>query len=165
MMNRVAVAVDGSPASLAALKCAMDLVKADAALLCVDVKDMMSFDLEYAAEAYEGGGATDDSIKEWDKLARQVGKQVKSIADEYHVEVVWHILTVEPGHGGAALAFVEYAKKWGAEVLFVGQHHGSRLVEDMFGSFPRWVATHSHLPTMVVPPPVEATTTKEHDRK
>ena len=156
MLTRIAVAVDGSEASWAALDFAMHLIAPDGTLLCVDVKDLMSFDLELAAEAYEGGGATDDSIKEWDKQAAHIGKRVKAVTAEHHINAIWHILTVEPGQGGAARAFAQYADKWGAELLVAGQHHGSKFIEDLFGSFPKWLVSHTGVPTLVIPPANDA---------
>jgi nucleotide-binding universal stress UspA family protein len=155
VMNRIVVAINGSPACMEALDVAANMIEPSGTVLCVDVEDIMSFYREYAVDTYDGEMAEDSEFfrREWNKEARQIKEQVLKKAGEHHMAAEWHILKLQPGKGGPAEALYKFALREKAEAILVGQHRGSRVVEGLLGSFPHWLVTHSTLPVVVVSPP------------
>ncbi|WP_158246333.1 universal stress protein [Sulfobacillus sp. hq2] len=155
MMNRVVVAINGSPACMQALDVAAKMIAPSGTVLCVDVEDIMAFYREYAVDSYEGEMAEDAEFfrNEWNKEARKIKEDVLHKASDLHLAAEWHILKLKPGQGGPAEALYKFAQREKAEAILVGQHRGSHLIEGLLGSFPRWLVTHSALPVVVVPPP------------
>ncbi|MHB1611347.1 MAG: universal stress protein [Sulfobacillus sp.] len=153
MLKRVVVAVDGSDASWEALAYAARIVEHGGSLALVDVKDLMSFFQATAGVSYNMSIGVDVSeyVKEWDTDAELVKKKALEQTKDFDGQVEWHVVESTDGKGGPAEALDSFARNWNAEAIVVGRHHGSTLMEGMFGSFPRWLATHSHFPTTVVP--------------
>ena len=153
MLSRVVVAVDGSDASWEALAYALRIVEHGGSLAMVDVKDLMGFFQATAGVSYNMSIGVDVSeyVKEWDMAADGVKAEALDKTKDFPGHVEWHVVESTDGKGGPAEALDSFARAWNAEAIVVGRHHGSTLMEGMFGSFPRWLVTHSHFPTTVVP--------------
>lgn len=153
MVERVAVAVDGSAASLAAVAWAVTMVEPGGTVIGIDVKELVNFYLEYATEAYLGGIVTEDAMREWDAAAAALAEQLHQLGREHQVNTEWEVVTMDEGEGLPASGFIRAAAAHHAQAVVVGQHRGFRKAEELFGSFSRYVAVHSHLPTVIVPAP------------
>ncbi len=154
--NKAAVAVDGSEASYQAVIKAAEMISDTGQLLLIDVKDPAIF-IQPAplGTTYGEPGATENLellSQEWDQNARVIENKARSLLQSTKVAVQWRVVTVGMGHHGAAQVFLDTATQWEADVIVAGRHHGSRIVEGMFGSFPRWLLNHSSLPVLIVPP-------------
>jgi len=154
MLTRVAVGVDGSEASWAALTWAYEAMDPAGTVLAIDVKNLVQLHLEYAMEAYGGLAFVDDANAAWEDYAKELEVQVQQRAEAASVHTTWTTLTAAEGQGGPAHVFVEEAKRQGAKTLVVGQHRGYSHIDDLIGGFSHAVAVHSHLPTVIVPPPL-----------
>ncbi len=150
---RVAVAVDGSPASLEAVREACRIFRNNAVIDVVAVNDEGAFMNGAAAEASAGASVDDMAVfvKDWEQTAAQTPKKVMRILAECGQVGTWRTLTAKPGDGGAAQVFYRQAVKDGVHAIFVGSHSGTTWAEEMLGSFPHWLITHSRLPVTVVP--------------
>ncbi|WP_298208328.1 universal stress protein [Ferrimicrobium sp.] len=154
MVNRLAVAVDGSPASWAAVQYAVDAVDQGGLLLLIDVQDVKTFYNDCTSEAVAGDLSCDVRyfMKAWDKAAEHAQQEAMQIASMQGVEVEWRIVKLPPNHGRSPQAFYEAAIREHVDLLVTGKHHGLQLLEGLFGSFPRWLLLHSQTPVAVVPP-------------
>ncbi|SMC04096.1 Nucleotide-binding universal stress protein, UspA family [Sulfobacillus thermosulfidooxidans DSM 9293] len=156
MFTKVAVAVDGSEASYHALSKALERTGDEGQLLLIDVKDIAAFIQPMSLGTTYGTPVATENLQllldEWDKNAEAVHQKAQKMVESTKIHAEWRIVTVEEGEGTAAQAFFDAATKWGADVIVVGRHQGSRFIEGMFGSFPRWLVTHSTLPVLIVPP-------------
>lgn len=90
-------------------------------------------------------------VSEWEQHAEAVKAEVSKHLDDFKGQYEWHVVDADDQQGGAAAALSAFADEWKAEAIVVGRHQGSTLLEGMFGSFPRWLVTHSTLPVIVVP--------------
>ncbi|OLZ11991.1 universal stress protein [Sulfobacillus thermosulfidooxidans] len=153
-MQRVMVAVNGSQASLEAVKAACTLINPEGEIIAVDVEDIAQFYQDYALNAYGGALVLEphDYDQEWEKEARQVHSRVEAIAQQYQVKLRWEVLRLEPGQGSVAEMINQAALKHHVRAIFVGRHRGAQFMEGLLGSVPRWLVTHSSLPVVVVPP-------------
>jgi nucleotide-binding universal stress UspA family protein len=153
MIRRVAVAVDGSEASLAAMAWAVRMVEPGGTVIGIDVKELANIYGQYTTEAYLGAVVTDELDRDWDAEAEALGQRLQQLGQTHNVHTHWEVVTMDAGDGLPAAGFVRRAQSLGAEALVVGQHRGFRKVEELFGSFSRYVAGHSRLPTIIVPAP------------
>ncbi len=73
MVNRVAAAVDGSPASMAAVQYAVQLVAPEGMLMLVDVQDVMSFYHDCFDDSITGDVSCDVAyfMKAWNEQSRK----------------------------------------------------------------------------------------------
>ncbi|WP_298208326.1 universal stress protein [Ferrimicrobium sp.] len=156
MITRVAVAVDGSPASLAAVQEACTMVETGGMVYIMAVKDYAVFQQEAVAEADVEASVADIDVfvKDWDKAASRTHHTVMTLLQGCGHEFKWMTISAKPGQGGAARVFYERALKHDVQVLLVGRHQGMAWVEGLLGSFPWWLVGHSTLPVVVVPPPI-----------
>jgi nucleotide-binding universal stress UspA family protein len=150
MIKVVAVAVDGSPSSLAASKWAEQAFAEETEILAIDIKDPRLFYHRQAEGAVQHTPYVDeaDFSTKWAARAREVGDEVHGEAPRAQ----WHTVDETYNHSQPAAAFYDYALQQHAEILIVGRHHGTMLVEGLFGSFPRWLMTHADLPVIVISP-------------
>ncbi|MBX5468114.1 MAG: universal stress protein [Firmicutes bacterium] len=159
MEHRIAVAVDGSPASIAALIWALAYVQSSSgALLAVHVADRSALWAEEAAYAYAGASTADMErlTAAWHAHQRAVAHLVEEIAREHHCSVVFQTVTALPGEGGPAAAFLRVARWWGAELLVTGRRRHPSWIDRVLGSFSRWLVAHADLPVVLVPSPATA---------
>ncbi len=155
MLHKIAVAVDGSDAGYRALAQALEMVDDKGQLLAVDVKDVIAFVQPVTPNAYGGYSpmaSLELLLKEWDDNAEIVRARVMEMAQKSGVQAQWQAVTVQDGEVTAAEAFLDAAVREKAQAVVVGRHRGSALIEGMFGSFPRWLVTHSSLPVVIVAP-------------
>ena len=157
MLTRIAVAIDGSQASLAAVKKACAIGPDTVSIYLIAVKDYGAFQQEAAAEADEGVAGDDVVVfaKDWDHTARNAHKEAKAVLAACGRTAIWAVVDAKPGQGGPAKVFYQRALKDRADMILVGRHQGSAFVEGLLGSFPRWLVSHSALPVAVIPPPAE----------
>lgn len=157
-MKNFAVAVDGSPASLAALKWAMAAGDPTSAILACNIQDPINFHQDTHAAIVAGSIDMDLTPNPAEEITHTgpLEHAVEDLGRTYGRTVTWVPLTVTPGQSGCAEAFYQAALNRQADVLVAGRHQGSALMEGMFGSFPRWLVTHAHLPTVIVPPGPDA---------
>lgn len=155
MVNRVAAAVDGSPASMAAVQYAAQLVAPEGTLMLVDVQDVMSFYHDCLDDSITGDVSCDVAyfMKAWNEQARAAKKEAMAIASAKKAHIEWRVVKLPVGHGKPAEAFYRAVSKADMQILVTGKHRGSQLLEGLFGSFPRWLLSHSQIPVVVVPPP------------
>lgn len=156
MEKRIAVAVDGSPTSLAALHWACTLFEGSRdGMLVVHVLDQGVLWGEEATAAYAGATATDleHLADSWVAESRALEHVVEEVARSYHCHLEFRTITVEPGEGGAAAAFLRVAQQWGAQAVVTGRRRNPGLVDRLLGSFSRWLVAHAEVPVVLVPPP------------
>jgi nucleotide-binding universal stress UspA family protein len=155
-----AVAVDGSDASLQAVSWACRVTGVGGAVVMIDIQDFTPLFSEMGMVPYGGGPDLDldDISRQWNASADTVRDKAMAIVTASGREGSWHVRAMRPGDGVPAAVFCKVAEEHGAEVLIVGQHHGSTRIEGLFGSFPRWVITHGHLPVLTVPIPLAPVT-------
>ncbi len=153
MLNRLVVAVDGTPASWQALALARRLSGPEGVLAVADVKDLMAMYQATATSNYTMSTGLDVTqyVSEWDKHAEEVKEEVAKRLSDFEGQYEWHVVEADDQQGGPAAALSAFAEQWHAEGIVVGRHQGSTLLEGVFGSFPRWLVTHSALPIIVVP--------------
>ncbi len=154
MLKNVAVAVDGSPASLEALQWVAQWLGGDGQIIAVDIKDPSLF-YRKRTQAAQGGDLDVDEadfLREWEHNAQKVQEKALQIATQAGAHLEWQTVPVSWNHNTPAAAFYDYACQRQADALAVGRHHGSVLVEGLFGSFPRWLITHSDRAVIVIPP-------------
>ncbi len=154
MVKNVVVAVDGSPASFEALTWVAERLEVDGQIIAVDVKDPGLFYRQRTQAAQGGALGVDDTdfLREWEQHAIKVQEKVGEIAMHTRTQIEWQIVPVSWNHNSPATAFYDYACQRQADALAVGRHHGSVLVEGLFGSFPRWLITHADRAVIVIPP-------------
>jgi nucleotide-binding universal stress UspA family protein len=155
MLHKIAVAVDGSDAGYRALSQALEMVDDQGQVLAMDVKDVVSFVQPVTPNTYGGYfpmASLEVLLKDWDDNAEIIRAKVAEMAGHTTVKAEWRTVTVQDGEVSAAQAFLDEAVKEQAQAVVVGRHQGSALIEGMFGSFPRWLVTHSTLPVVVVAP-------------
>lgn len=157
MLTRIAVAIDGSQASLAAVQKACAIGPDTVSIYLIAVKDYGAFQQEAAAEADEGVSGDDVVVfaKDWDHTARTAHQAAKAILAACGRTAIWAVVDAKHGQGGPAKVFYQRALKDKADMILVGRHQGSAFVEGLLGSFPRWLVSHSALPVAVIPPPAE----------
>lgn len=163
-MKKIVAGIDGSTASYAAVKVGIQLLEEEGVLLAVDIKNIVTF---YRDEAMADFGAAlprdpDFFEKQWVKMAEQVRDQVLKIPRPPTITVQWHIVTLEPGQGAPAKVLYDWAMAHKAEAIVVGSHQGPHLAENLFGSFPLWLISHSVLPTVIVHPPAASSQKHRH---
>ncbi len=153
MLNRVVVAVDGTPASWQALKVATRLIGSGGVLAVADVKDLMAMYQATATSNYTRSQGLDVSqyVREWEKHAEEVEAEVTRRLENFEGRFEWRVVDSDDQQGGPAAALSTFAVEWHADAIVVGRHQGSTILEGVFGSFPRWLVMHSSLPIMVVP--------------
>ncbi len=150
MTNIAAIAVDGSPASIAAVKWAAQAFPDGTTILAMDVQDPRLF---YHQQTE--GEPTHQGYVDAEAFARQWARRASEIAQEAQAEcpsLQWVTIQETFNHHQPAAAFYDAALKQNAEILVVGRHHGSSLTEGLFGSFPHWLVAHSQIPVIVIPP-------------
>lgn len=156
MEKRIAVAVDGSPTSLAALHWACTWLEGGReGILVVHVLDRGVLWREEATAAYAGATATDleHLADSWAAENRDLEKVVEAVAQTHGCRLEFRTITVEPGDGGAAAAFLRVAQQWGAQAVVTGRRRNPGLVDKLLGSFSRWLVAHAEVPVVLVPPP------------
>lgn len=156
MERRIAVAVDGSPTSLAAMHWACSLFATGAeGILVVHVVDRGVLWREEATAAYAGATATDleHLAEDWAAENHALARVVEQLAKTYHCHLEFRAVTVEPGDGGAAAAFLRVARQWGAQTVVTGRRRNPGVVDRVLGSFSRWLVAHADVPVVLVPPP------------
>lgn len=154
-ITRLAVAVDGSEASLAAFRAALALLGDSGGMLAaVDVMDMMSLYQEYTGvyAGIEVAMGADDFLAEWRRESDRLHERLEAWPKPPAVQWAWRVLTTAPGSGGPARVFAQFAQEFRAQALVVGRHHAHGWPGVIFGSFPRWLLHDSAMPVMVVPP-------------
>ncbi len=153
MLKRLVVAVDGTPASWQALALAGHLLDNDGVLAVVDVKDLMAMYQATATSNYTLSTGLDVTqyVAEWEKHAESIKNEVARRLEDFKGHYEWHVLEADDQPGGPAAALSAFAAEWKADGIVVGRHQGSTILEGVFGSFPRWLVTHSSLPVIVVP--------------
>lgn len=153
MLKRLVVAVDGTPASWQALELAKHLIGAEGVLAVVDVKDLMAMYQATATSNYTLSTGLDVTqyVSEWEKHAESVKSEVAKRLEDFKGQHEWHVVEADDQPGGSAAALSAFATEWEADGIVVGRHQGSTILEGVFGSFPRWLVTHSFLPVVVVP--------------
>ncbi|POB10539.1 hypothetical protein CO251_09520 [Sulfobacillus sp. hq2] len=158
MLTKVAVAVDGSHASWRALEAALEWLGDQGEVLIVDVKDIVAFVQPIAPTTYGGSSmaSLETLLEEWDANAEKVREQAMAMVKKTGITAQWQVVTIQDGEMHAAQAFLEAAIKAKAQAVVAGRHHGSAWIEGLFGSFPRWLATHASLPVVIIPPSQDA---------
>jgi nucleotide-binding universal stress UspA family protein len=153
-LKNVAVAVDGSPASIDAIVWAAEKLDKSCRIMAVDIKDVRLF-YNRRTQAVQGGAlnveAEDFAVK-WDADADHVHEEVLHRLRNSGRQVEWNVVSVTWEQPTPASTFYDFAQQQHADALIVGRHHGSAAGEGIFGSFPRWLVTHADLPVMVIPP-------------
>jgi nucleotide-binding universal stress UspA family protein len=127
-------------------------------VILIDIQDFTALYNEMGMTPFSGGPNIDlDRIsQQWDAFAGTIRDQALSIVTASGRKGSWQVNTMQAGEGSAAAVFHKLAEEHGAELLIVGQHHGSTRIEGLFGSFPRWLVSHGHLPVLIVPVPLSA---------
>ncbi len=158
LVQSCAVAVDGSDASIEAVKWACRVTAPGGTVNMVDIEDFEPLFAEMGMVPYGVGPDVDMSQvnTQWQTTAQITRDKATEIVKASGRQSTWHVKAMAPGDGVPAAAFCKMAEELGAEMLIIGQHHGSRRIEGLFGSFPRWVITHGTLPILLVP--IAATT-------
>ncbi|POB09878.1 universal stress protein [Sulfobacillus sp. hq2] len=158
LVSCCAVAVDGSDSSMEAVAWACRLTQPNGRIIMVDIQDLTPLYAEMGMTPFSGGPNIDvDQISEdWDRDAQSVKEAAMAMVTQAGRVGEWHVRTMEPGDGSPAALFAKVAAEHQAELILVGQHHGSTRIEGLFGSFPRWLVAHSHLPVLIVPIPAHA---------
>jgi nucleotide-binding universal stress UspA family protein len=123
MFRRILVAYDGSDGAEAALRLGIDLAKAlGAELHSVSVEEHLPY---YAASMSEVKAAKERI----DDYFRGLTKRARDLAATHGVELE---TTVRSGHEVEAI--VRLAKEGGFDLLILGYHGHSRIVERVIGS-------------------------------
>jgi nucleotide-binding universal stress UspA family protein len=119
----------------------------------VDVKDLMAMYQATATSNYTLSTGLDVTqyVSEWEKHAESVKQEAASHLENFQGNYEWHVVEADDRPGGPAAALNAFAVEWNADGIVVGRHQGSTILEGVFGSFPRWLVTHSSLPVVVVP--------------
>lgn len=160
-MDRIAIAVDGSPASMGAVRWVAANCAKTSVLAFVDIKPLAEVYDEQDREtgAYWGARsvllAGSASSSSWNLAANRVRDQAVQAAQGLTAE--WHELSMSQKQPCPAALFLDFACWWSASLLVVGRHHGPNWIEGILGSFPKWVVTHGHYSTVIIPPPHAAT--------
>ncbi len=159
MVSCCAVAVDGSDSSMGALLWACRLTEPGGTIVMIDIQDFTPLYNEMGMTPFSGGPNVDvDRIsQQWARYASTVKDKAMEMVTGAGRVGQWEILTMQPGDGSPAAIFDKAAAEHRAELVMVGQHHGSTRIEGLFGSFPRWLVTHGRLPVLIVPVPRQDT--------
>ncbi len=150
-----AVAVDGSDSSMQAVAWACRVTAPGGTVVMIDIQDFTALYNEMGMVPFGGGPTVDvEGIStQWDAYARAVSRLAMDTVTSQGRHGVWLLNIMQPGEGSPAEVFAKMAQDHGAEILLVGQHHGSTRIEGLFGSFPRYLVSHGHLPVLIVPVP------------
>lgn len=147
MYSRILVAVDGSPASDAALRHAAALARETSALLrIVHVVDMgltplgseLAFDLSATTEARR-------------KAGQAVVEAAAATASAASVQADTQMLETGAPTESLAEEIVEAASTWPADLIVMGTHGRPGLVRLVLGSVTNDVARRSTVPLLIVP--------------
>lgn len=156
MVQRVAVAVDDSPASRAAMAWACQLAEPGGAVVGIAIKDMVTFYEEYSTEAYLGGIVTREAEEDWDIRTAQLAAHLEELGVAHNVATDWHVVPVTAGEGLPAARFLAVASEHNVNLVVVGQHRNAHQTAELFHTFSRYVVAHARIPIVVVPDPHHA---------
>lgn len=123
MFRRILVAFDGSPGAWRALRQAIPLAREhNAALYALAVEEPVP---HYRAAADEARAEETEVAAYFDRILAGARQVAAGQGVELHTEAV---------HGHAAQAIVEYASQIGADLIVIGQHGHSGVLERLLGS-------------------------------
>jgi nucleotide-binding universal stress UspA family protein len=142
MIERVLLAVDDSPAALAAARLAIDLAKGWTATLRVVT---VVADHEVAERLHSG--ATNRVDQRRMATASTVLHYVATLADRVGMPVETTQLDGEP-----APAILEQARVWSADLIVIGRSGSAGAGQPFVGSQTRHVLEFADAPVLVVPP-------------
>ena len=144
MIERILVAVDDTPDSIAAARVAIELATAmHAALRAVHVD--ADHGLHKAVLAASGLPGVDARLAE---AGAAVLARVTALAAAHGIEVQVQVLT-----GEIAPAFLANARAWPADLVVLGKSSRSASGEPYIGVRSRHVLEFAEQPVLVVPPP------------
>jgi nucleotide-binding universal stress UspA family protein len=140
-IKRVAVAADGSPASVLGLEQAVDLAaRLGAKVVVVHVRHVPAMAM---AGPYTGGGAT--MLESLDELESEVRQQAVRILGGSGV--TWEFV-VRSGSAGEEI--VKVISESGADIVVVGSNRHSSLHNLVLGSTAAYLTAHSPVPVLVM---------------
>lgn len=142
-MNRILLAIDDSPAGLAAARTAIGLaVATGGGLRVVHVLSDGSL-----ARALDGSGHEDDVRERQTSGAESVLHHVADLAAAAGVSAETRILQGKP-----ARSILADATAWRADLIVVGRAGGRHVGEHYVGSAVQRVLEFTEIPVLVVPP-------------
>lgn len=146
MIERILLAVDDSPDSLAAARTAIGLAAAlGAPLLVVHVRRNHTFDAALAAAA-----ARPETTARRERSEEAILARIASLAREAEVHVQTRMLD---GHVGAQV--LDVARSWAADVVVLGRSARARGHEPYVGPHTRHILEFAEQAVLVVPGPPE----------
>jgi len=153
MVQRIAVAVDDSPASQAAMAWACQLAEPGGTVVGIAIKDMVTFYQEYSTEAYLGAIVTRQAEQDWDIRTAELATHLQALGVAHNIATDWHVVPVTAGEGLPAARFLSVAHEHSVDLVVVGQHRNTHQTAELFHTFSRYVVAHSRVPIVVVPDP------------
>ena len=139
--KKILLAVNDSSYSLLPAKIAFELSKTLGAKMAI----IYVVDFRLAVGSMDSGGMPNDSLQ---VLKKEAEITIDQILEKYGGTT--SVETFSP-EGKPTTEILETAKKWGADLIIMGTHGRSGIMQLIAGSISTYIKHHAKIPVLIVP--------------